>query len=162
MTDDEPDDESDGNDLNLDDLSPEDVRELSTDQLVELSEGGVVDAEGNATAFADESDPAEEQSPEETAEQLVDHLEDISQQDRSTQQELFTEEWMAENTDFDSIEAFLEAGPWDAAPEEGLWDVPTAALDEHTAAHSRFDTWEEMSQAAGDSWLDDALDLEDL
>lgn len=159
-----PDAESHGDaELDPDELSPEEVQDLSTDELVELSEGGVVDAEGNASAFpSGQETTAQDPSAEETAEELVDRLEDISQQSRSTQQEMFTDEWMTDNTDFDSIEAFLEAGPWDVAPEDGLWDVPVAALDEHAAAHSTFDTWEEMSQAAGESWLDDTLDLQDM
>lgn len=108
---------------------------------------------------AEETGSEESPSAEQTAEELVDHLEEISQQTSSTQQEMFTDEWMAENTDFDSIEAFLSAGPWDVAPEDGPWDVPTEALDAHAAAHSPFDSWAEMSQAAGEAWLDETLDL---
>lgn len=143
----------------LPELSPEDVQKLSTDELVELSEGGVVDAEGNATAFPDDQGTEEGPSAEETAADLADGLEDISQQSQSTQQEMFTDEWVATHTDFDSIEAFLEAGPWDVAPEEGIWDVPVDLLDAHAREHSEYNTWEEMSQAAGQEWLDDTLDL---
>jgi hypothetical protein len=146
-------------DRSLDDLSPEDVQQLSTDELVELSGGGVVDAEGNATAFPDDQGTDEGPSAEETAADLADGLEDISQQSQSTQQEMFTDEWVTTHTDFDSIEAFLEAGPWDVAPEEGIWDVPVDLLDAHTHEHSEYNTWEELSQAAGQEWLDDTLDL---
>lgn len=151
------------------DLSTEDVADLSTDELIELSGGGYVDADGNPTAFPAEDVPnaagdgslaePEEPDAEESAEQFVEAIEEISRQDTSTHQELFTDAWVAEHTTFDSIEAFLAAGPWDAEPGEGLWDVPVDALDEHAAAHSPFDSWAEMTQAAGETWVDETLDL---
>ena len=161
MSDDERDDATDSEQPSAEDLSPADVQNLSTDELVELSGGGMVDAEGNVTPFPTGDSPADDEdlSAEESAERLVESLEDISQDSASTQQEMFTDEWMADHTDFDSIEAFLAAGPWDVAPEEGLWDVSTDALDDHAAAHSEFDSWASMSQAAGEAWLDETLEL---
>jgi hypothetical protein len=163
MSDDERDDAIDSEQPSAEELSPEDVQDLSNDELVELSGGGMVDAEGNVTPFPTGDSPVaddeEDLSAEESAERLAASLEDISQDSASTQQEMFTDEWMADHTDFDSIEAFLAAGTWEVAPEEGLWDVPTDELDEHAAANSEFDSWEAMSQAAGEAWLDQTLDL---
>lgn len=151
-------------DIDPADVAVDDISDLSTEELIALSGGGVVDAEGDATAFGEadvvgETTPAggadEEQTAEETAEQLVENLDEISEEENSTQQEMFTDAWMAKHTDFESIEAFLAAGAWPEGTE--IWDVPTDDLDAHAAAHSAFDTWQEMSQAAGDEWMDDRL-----
>lgn len=155
-------------DIDPEDVDVDDISDLSMDELVALSTGGVVDEEGNAHAFGEEGmaeapgdmfgsgmEPEEEQSPEETAEKLSEHLDEISEEDNSTQQEMFTDEWMAAHTDFEDIEAFLAAGSWESGTE--IWDIETAKLDEHTAANTEFDTWQEMSQAAGDEWMDDKL-----
>lgn len=155
-------------DIDPEDVDVDEISDLSMEELVALSGGGVVDEEGNATAFGEgglaeaPGDPFEsgmepeiEQTPEETAERLSEHLDEISEEDNSTQQEMFTDEWMAAHTDFEDIEAFLDAGPW--AEGTDIWDIETEKLDEHAAAHSEFDSWQAMSEVAGDEWMDEKL-----
>lgn len=157
-------------DIDPEEVDIDEISDLSTEELLALSGGGYVDEAGNATAFGEgtPADPSggldghspepEEQTAEETAENLVESLDESAQTDRSTQEELFSDEWISANTEFDTVEAFFEVAPWDASPGEGLWDVPTEQLDAHAAAHTEYDTWEELSAAAGDDWLESKLD----
>jgi hypothetical protein len=160
-------------DIDPDEVDIDDLSELSNEELLALSGGGYVDEEGNATAFGegDDAGPAEPPGPgadpaeptaEETAANLSKSLDENAQDERSTQEELFTDEWVAANTDFEDVGAFFAAEPLAVEPGEGLWDVPTERLDAHAAEHTEYDTWEDLSAAAGDDWLASKLDDEDL
>lgn len=147
-------------DIDPEDVDVDEISDLSTEELLALSGGGVVDAEGNATAYGADGvarEPGAEADPsaEATAERLSDHLDEISEETNSTQQEMFTDAWMTAHTEFESIEAFLDAGPWAVGTE--IWDIPTDQLDAHAATHSAFEDWQAMSAAAGDEWMDDKL-----
>jgi hypothetical protein len=76
-------------------------------------------------------------------------LVDLSREDDVTLGEFFTDSFVAETTEFDSLGAFLAATPWDAAT---FADVPRDELDGFVAEHAAFDSWAGMVAAAGDEF----------
>lgn len=66
-------------------------------------------------------------------------------------EELFPDEFMEENTDFESLESFFRDSPWDWERDD-LEDIPEEKLDEYVRTHSQFSSWEEMMSEAGEIW----------
>lgn len=70
-----------------------------------------------------------------------------------TLEDLFAEEWMAEYTDAASIGAFVAESDFEVTDQESFEGIPDAAWDDHVAAHSEFDSWPEMLNAAVESYV---------
>ncbi len=69
--------------------------------------------------------------------------------------DLFTAPFVREHTDATTFEAFVAGSPLDGATEhDGRGD-----LDAYVAAHSEFESWEEMAAAAKTAWLERELGL---
>jgi hypothetical protein len=66
--------------------------------------------------------------------------------------ELFPDEFMLRNTDFQSIDAMFAASSFTLETAEDLNAIPEAALDEFIRANTRFDSWEDMKAAAAREW----------
>lgn len=66
--------------------------------------------------------------------------------------DLFTDDFVADYTDFDSMEELLAASPTDGPVADTVRD-PSDDLDEFIAANSEFDSWLSFVGAAGDQFL---------
>lgn len=80
-------------------------------------------------------------------------VEDLGEERSVSFEELFTEEFMEENTDFTSIDDLLEAGGFHAETNEDFEAIPEDALDAHVAKTTRFDSWEDMLGEATEQYL---------
>jgi hypothetical protein len=74
--------------------------------------------------------------------------------------EMFPDEFILRNTDFQSLEQFFNASSWRIETAADLEAVPDAEWDEYVKMHTRFGSWEEMQRAAGQEWIARQLDLE--
>ena len=73
--------------------------------------------------------------------------------------ELYPPSFMARHTDFEDIDAFFEASPYDIETQEDYDALEWSDLDAHTAATTSFDTHHEMGERAGEEWLKRQLNL---
>ncbi|AXG89532.1 TPA: hypothetical protein IUW97_002487 [Enterococcus faecalis] len=63
--------------------------------------------------------------------------------------ELFTKEFMIENTKFSNIDEFIEKSGFDFSDMESIDDNK---LDKFISSNTNFDSWEDMKSAAGSEW----------
>lgn len=87
-------------------------------------------------------------------EKLQRNLEKLDGEHQLKLTELVTDDFARKNTNFQSAQAFLDASG--IKSEEG---IGTEALDAFIAANTRFESWEEMMQAAGSDWAIRQLEL---
>ena len=66
--------------------------------------------------------------------------------------DVFTPPFVREHTDAATFDAFVAGSPLERASGSG-------DLDTYVAAHSEFDSWEEMAAAAKAAWLERELGL---
>jgi hypothetical protein len=66
--------------------------------------------------------------------------------------ELFPGMFMHRYTEFESIDAFLEASPWTVTDGADVAMLPGDELDEFVREHSSFENWDEMLARAGEVW----------
>jgi len=71
--------------------------------------------------------------------------------------ELFPEQFMRLYTEFDSMEAFLDASQWQVDTQEELREIPDEPFDEYVSEHTDFPNWEVMYEAATQRFLDRRL-----
>lgn len=90
-------------------------------------------------------------------EQMQQAIEDLGEEREVSFEELFTEEFMEENTDFSSIDDLLEAGGFHADTNEEFEAIPEDELDAHVAKTTRFETWEEMLSEATEQYISEQL-----
>lgn len=90
-------------------------------------------------------------------ERMQQAVEDLGEERCVSFEELFTEEFMEENTDFSSIDDLLEAGGFHADTNEEFEAIPEDELDEHIARTTKFETWEDMLSEATQQYLTDQL-----
>ncbi|RLM53672.1 hypothetical protein DVK02_12540 [Halobellus sp. Atlit-31R] len=95
----------------------------------------------------------------EQAEDLPDPREIVAKDEEIPIRELFDEEFVRENTDFDNFDEMVAASPSDATSADDLELVPDGEWDEFVAEHTVFDDEEEMVFAVRDHWVAAALDL---
>lgn len=67
--------------------------------------------------------------------------------------ELFTPDFMRTFSDYDSIDAFLEASPWTVESREDFNRIPSADFDAYVDDHTGFNSWDAMLAAAAREWL---------
>ncbi|SFH07021.1 hypothetical protein SAMN04488063_0085 [Halopelagius inordinatus] len=70
-----------------------------------------------------------------------------------TLEDLFAEEWMVEYTDAPSIGAFVAESEFEVTDQESFERIPDAEWDDHVAAHSEFESWRGMLNAAVESYV---------
>ncbi len=63
-------------------------------------------------------------------------------------EDLFPDDFIRENTNFDTRQAFFDAGG-----VKGKEDTETEAFDQFVAANTRFDNWFEMLKEAQANWI---------
>lgn len=90
-------------------------------------------------------------------EELADQLEELSDSPDVNQNipigELFTEGFMATNTEFDSISEFFEKSPWTIESEDDFHNIDEGEFDRYVDEHTGFSSWEAMLSAAAREWL---------
>lgn len=62
--------------------------------------------------------------------------------------ELFTDDFMRRNTQFQTFQAMIDAGGVETQEE-----MAQDSFSEFVAKHTRFNGWDEMFQAAGSEWM---------
>jgi hypothetical protein len=67
--------------------------------------------------------------------------------------ELFHPVFMLENTNFASIDDFFGASPFEIGAREDLEAIDENALDAWVREKTRFQSWSEMKQTAGNEWV---------
>lgn len=96
-------------------------------------------------------------------EELADQLEELSDSLDVDQdipmEELFTDGFMATNTDFDSISEFFEESPWTIESEEDFHNIDEDEFDRYVDKHTGFSSWEAMLSAAAREWLTRQISL---
>ena len=90
-------------------------------------------------------------------EELADQLEELSASLDGEQdipmEELFTNGFMATNTEFNSISGFFEESPWAIESEEDFQNIDEGEFDQYVDQHTGFNSWEAMLSAAAREWL---------
>jgi hypothetical protein len=71
--------------------------------------------------------------------------------------ELFPEEFMRLYTEFDSMDAFLNASQWEVETQEDFREIPDEPFDEYVDEHTDFPNWEVMHQTASQRFLERRL-----
>lgn len=72
--------------------------------------------------------------------------------------EFFPEEFMRLYTEFDSMEAFLDASPWEVEDQEDFRAIPDEPFDAYVDEHTDFPSWEVMYQTAGKRFMERRLE----
>lgn len=92
-------------------------------------------------------------------EELADQLEERSDSLEIPMDELFTDGFMASNTDFGSISEFFEESPWTIESEEDFHNIDEDEFDRYVDEHTGFSSWEAMLTAAAREWLTRQISL---
>jgi len=95
----------------------------------------------------------------EEAEDLPDPREIVAKDEEIPIEELFDEDFMQENTDFETFDEMVAASPSDATSADDLELVPDGEWDEFVAETTVFDDEEEMVFAVRDHWVAEKLGL---
>lgn len=67
--------------------------------------------------------------------------------------ELFPDQFMQKYTDANNIEEFFANSPWEVESQDEFEDVSETELDEYVDNHSRFRTWGQMKEKAGEEFV---------
>jgi len=73
--------------------------------------------------------------------------------------ELFNSDFMHQHTDFESIEALIEAGGFKVETMDDFKAIPDQEWDEHIAQTTMFANWQEMVNEAGAEWAKKQLGI---
>ena len=73
--------------------------------------------------------------------------------------DLFGPRFMVRYTSYSTISDFLEASGYTVQSQADFEAIPESALDEHVRGSSRFSSWGEMLEAAGQEWIKGQLGL---
>lgn len=71
--------------------------------------------------------------------------------------ELFTSEFMNQNTSFSSLDEMFEAGNFNVESWDDLKNIPDAEMDKYISQNSVFQSWEEMQKAAVSQYVANKL-----
>jgi len=72
-------------------------------------------------------------------------------------EELFTPNFMNRFTNFSNFEELLTAGNFVVNSQEDFENIPDDEFDEHIRATTKFDSWEEMMNKAGEIYVEQAF-----
>lgn len=74
-----------------------------------------------------------------------------------TLDELFSAEFMEENTEYGSFDPFLEDSPCEYDPAADVSEILGPQLDDFVMSHSGFGSWQQMRQQAEVNWMNEHL-----
>jgi hypothetical protein len=89
---------------------------------------------------------------EENLDQLEENIENLDGKHEVTGEELLPDDFIRQNTKFQTRSAFLEA-----SGIKSQEDMSTDAFDNFVGASTRFANWQEMFKAAGAEWAERQL-----
>ena len=72
---------------------------------------------------------------------------------------LFNKNFMKRNTNFNSFDELLEAGNFIVNTQEDFEAIPDDVFDKHIMNCTKFNSWEEMMQEAGEAYVVSQLKL---
>jgi len=90
---------------------------------------------------------------------LADSLDEVSGENTVSMGELFTEGFMATNTEFESISEFFDESPWSVDSQEDFEQIPQDEFDIYVDKHTGFNSWEAMMKAAAREWITRQINL---
>lgn len=73
--------------------------------------------------------------------------------------ELFTEQFMLEHSNFSTFDELLQAGGFVVNSEEEFEAIPDSVFDEHISMNTDFDSWEDMLSSAQEDYVVELLDF---
>ncbi len=85
--------------------------------------------------------------------QLQRNAEKLNQTKQVSFEELFTKSFMQKYTSFSSIDELLSAGGFSVETNEDFEAIPDKEFDEHIAASTKFDNWEDMLNEATSQYV---------
>lgn len=97
--------------------------------------------------FADQLDELADEFGE-----MADNAAELEGENEVSFDELFTDEFMRQHSEVNSIEEFFEESQWDVSSEEDFEAIPEDEFDEYIDSHTEFDSWGEMQRAAVEDW----------
>jgi len=92
----------------------------------------------------------------ERVESALDRLGELRAGPRVQSDARFSQSFIADHTEFDSYVRFCEQSPWDLDRRDAE-DVPRERLNEYVAAHTDFETWEELRTLAAEEEIIDQV-----
>lgn len=93
------------------------------------------------------------------ADDLPDPRDIVGRDEEIPLEELFSESFVRDHTEFDSLDELVAASPAEADSAAELDKVPDGAWDEFVAETTDFDDEEELVFAVMDQWVADQLGL---
>lgn len=93
-------------------------------------------------------------------EELQRRAEKLGEKEQVSFEEFFSPRFMRRHTEFDSIDAMLDASEWKIESLEDFRAIPDESWDEFVANNTRFETWEQMFGAAEEQYVKRQLDLD--
>ena len=85
--------------------------------------------------------------------EMADNAEQLGGESDVSFGDLFTEQFMQEHTDTTSFGDFINNSQWTVESEQDFEAIPEGEFDEYVRDHSDFNSWENMSGAAGTEWV---------
>ena len=84
---------------------------------------------------------------------FLENVEKVSGENRVPLYDLFSPEFMRENSSVQSFEDLIQVGGFKCETTEDFENIPEDEWEEAIKAHTRFASWEEMQKEAGAEWI---------
>lgn len=90
-------------------------------------------------------------------EQLESNSRKLSETESIPLDDLFSESFMENHTDFNNIHDFFEHGGFIASNQEEFDSIDTEELDKYVSSSTKFESFQEMLNEAAHPYIEDAL-----
>lgn len=84
---------------------------------------------------------------------FLDNVERINGENQVPLGDLFSPEFMRENSSVQSFEELIQVGGFKCETAEDFNKIPDDAWEKAVKAHTRFENWEDMQKEAGADWI---------
>lgn len=91
---------------------------------------------------------------------LMKNLKELGGEHAVPLQEIFPPAFMHKHTDFDTIDAMLDASGFKIQTSDDFAAIPDSEWDAFVASRTRFNNWKRMLDTAIDEWVAGKLDSE--
>lgn len=92
-------------------------------------------------------------------ESVAEAAEELENTDEISLNELFTDYFMKEYTDFSTLDEMLEAFGYDGLTQQEFDGIPDEEIDPKVSNSTSFNSWQEMSEKALDLYVSRKLDF---
>lgn len=93
-------------------------------------------------------------------EELANRAERLEGEQEVPLEELLTPQFMRRYTEFESVDAMLEASDWEVETQEDFEAIPEGPWDAFVVQHTDFRDWQSMLDQAGQEWATRQLGLD--